>query len=135
LSQVRLIISPFYKPPQAVTLPINYNKLPTTLPPQVEADEVLRRICQDSEGFIGSLDGRRNERLNSYKDWKSNVDRQETEEQRKIAPGYLDTTERILQPTRNQAHSIEEQPGAEPEPKAEDQVNEIDQIFGHVNIN
>lgn len=136
LAQIPLIVSPSLRPPQAVTLPFNFNKLPSTAPPPGVKEESLDEIIESSQGFLQVLDERRERRTKAFADWKQHVDKEEIEEKRKIAPGYLDTDNRILQPLKRQEtgesdsippESTQQQPSSE--------VNQLDKVFGEVSLN
>ncbi|KAK9386988.1 hypothetical protein V1515DRAFT_602547 [Lipomyces mesembrius] len=100
LSQIPLIISPFLKLPQPVALPLNYATLPRGLPPSSTAR------FNEVKAIVASIDEQQRlatEQQNKSKDkvsqWESDVLRQETMQQRRIAPGYLDSDVHILHPT------------------------------------
>ena len=124
LSQVPLIVSPSLRPPQAVTLPYNYHKLPSSMPAEAGNLETLEQIITDSSGFLDALDSKHTERQEAYASWKKQVLQQEIQEKRRIAPGYLDTSDRILQPLRES-----------PTDKKDDATeNELDKAFGRVSL-
>uniref|UniRef100_A0A060T3L7 ARAD1C38302p n=1 Tax=Blastobotrys adeninivorans TaxID=409370 RepID=A0A060T3L7_BLAAD len=133
LSQIPLIVTS--RPPQSVTLPFNFNKLPSSLP-ATEVNETLDRVIQDSSLFVEASERRRKDRIGAYEEWKRNVDRREIEEKRRIAPGYLDSSNKILLPTRNQEPSQHE-PAQDEQDKSnaqQSEISEIDKAFGRVEI-
>ncbi|KAA8917708.1 hypothetical protein TRICI_000147 [Trichomonascus ciferrii] len=135
LTQIPLIVSPSLRPPQAVTLPFNFNKLPSTAPPQNVKEESLDEIIESSEGFLRALDQRRERREKAFADWKEHVDKEEIEEKRRIAPGYLDTNNRILQPLKRQetGESDSQSPDATQQPSSSE-LNQLDKVFGEVSL-
>ncbi|KAK9377781.1 uncharacterized protein V1513DRAFT_435237 [Lipomyces chichibuensis] len=101
LSQIPLIISPFLKLPQPVALPLNYATLPRGLPPSSTAR------FNEVKAVLASVDEqqrRATEQQDKAKDkvsqWESDVLLQETMQQRRIAPGYLDSDVHMLHPTQ-----------------------------------
>lgn len=135
LAQIPLIVSPGLRPPQAVTLPFNFNRLPSSLPPQNVSEATLDQISHESKRFIEHLDKRREERKENYQSWKEKVDKEEIEEKRRIAPGYLDTNYKLLQPSRRQAsidHEINSSENTTNNNSIE--VNELDRVFGDVSL-
>ncbi|KAJ8103930.1 hypothetical protein POJ06DRAFT_9577 [Lipomyces tetrasporus] len=107
LSQIPLIISPFLKIPQPVALPFNYAPLPRGLPPSSAAlfNEV-KAVVASVEEQLRLATEQQNRAKQKVSQWESDVLRQETMEQRRIAPGYLDSDVHILHPTH---------PGVEPD--------------------
>ncbi|KAK9349379.1 hypothetical protein V1522DRAFT_374416 [Lipomyces starkeyi] len=100
LSQIPLIISPFLKLPQPVALPLNYATLPRGLPPSSTSR------FNEVKAVVASVDEQQRlaaEQQSKAKDkvsqWESDVLLQETMQQRRIAPGYLDSDVHILHPT------------------------------------
>ncbi|VVT51435.1 uncharacterized protein SAPINGB_P003095 [Magnusiomyces paraingens] len=129
LSQIPLIISPFLHPPKAVTLPFNFNKLPSALPASAVTSEAVDYISTDSQQFAEFVENQHIQRKQHYEQWINDVVQQDLREKRKIAPGYLDSTNRILQPVK-----VETKSTPEPERATLNQVNEIDKMFGKVEI-
>ncbi|KAK9321220.1 hypothetical protein V1517DRAFT_181717 [Lipomyces orientalis] len=100
LSQIPLIISPFLKIPQPVALPLNYAPLPRGLPPSSAAlfNEVKAVVAsvEEQQRLASEQQNRAKQKVSQ---WESDVLHQETMEQRRIAPGYLDSGVHILHPT------------------------------------
>lgn len=145
LAQIPLIISPFIQPPKAVTLPFNYNKLPSSIPPPASCSPADVENIASNVRHVGEfIERTRTELKDEYQQWRSEVERREVEEKRRIAPGYLDTGNRMLQPVRK-SESVDlsesfaaagatispSHTGPQPQPA---QVNEIDKVFGKVSI-
>lgn len=117
LAQIPLTVSPFISLPTATTLPYTYKPLPSTLPPSSTADSTgverekyivspsghsahpdeiiaschalqahLRRMQEDAEKIL--------------REWEANLKEQELAEKRRVAPGWLDREEKILEPER-----------------------------------
>lgn len=141
LAQIPLIISPFIQPPKAVTLPFNFNKLPPSIPPPpsnctVEDVENISKSAKQVQEFIERT---RTELQDEYKQWRVEVERREVEEKRRIAPGYLDSGNRMLQPAvvrkaepLEQINSTDSTSGNGS--STHTQVNDIDKVFGTVHI-
>lgn len=137
LSQIPLIISPFLHLPKAVTLPFNFNKLPSTLPNSSVTQEAVDYIIKDSEQFSHFVSTQHEQREKQYDQWLEDVIQLDLKEKRKIAPGYLDSGNRILQPmkadlTGSKANVTDE--STLQEQKDEEKFNEIDQVFGRVSL-
>lgn len=131
LSQIPLIISPFLHPPKAVTLPFNFNKLPSALPASAVTVDAVNYIATDSQQFADFVGAQHAQRKQHYDKWMNGVVERDLKEKRKIAPGYLDSTNRILQPTRLESKVEIPSPLSKP---VEQEVNEIDKVFGKVSI-
>ncbi len=130
LAQIPLIVSPFYNPPKAVTLPFNYKPLPPQLPEtNVTKDNLEAWIaeCQHVKNEIESYGTKEKE---AYEEWHNNV-------VRRLAPGYLGGSNTLLTPQRRtQAaanhQSINETLG--PNTKTIKDENDIDRAFSTMNI-
>lgn len=149
LAQIPLIISPFIQPPKAVTLPFNFNKLPPSIPPPASCSVAdVENIGNNARQVEEFIENSRTKLKDEYHQWRTAVERKEVEEKRRIAPGYLDTGNRMLQPVRkaeplesaNSSGSNSTNPlsttsddesstGIPPS-----QVNDIDKVFGKVSI-
>ncbi|MCJ1464862.1 hypothetical protein MMC07_003477 [Pseudocyphellaria aurata] len=117
LAQIPLTVSPFISLPTATTLPYTYKPLPSTLPPSSTADtngvESEKYIVSPSghsahpDEIIASchalqvhLQRMQEDAEKTLRDWEANVKEQELAEKRRVAPGWLDRDEKILQPER-----------------------------------
>ena len=118
LAQVPLTVSPFVSLPTATTLPYTYKTLPSSLPPSstgsVNAEEKTKYIVSSSghaahpDDIIASCKA-----LQSYdqklkddadtelKEWEARIAARDLAEKRRVAPGWLDSESRILEPERN----------------------------------
>ena len=120
LAQVPLTVSPFVSLPTATTLPYTYKPLPSTLPPSSTRDA----NGLESENFVVSASGHAAspedivascQALRSHlrktqeaaeqavDDWEQELRDEELAEKRRVAPGWLDRDEKILEPERKRA--------------------------------
>ncbi|KAL2040535.1 hypothetical protein N7G274_006514 [Stereocaulon virgatum] len=118
LAQIPLTVSPFISLPTATTLPYTYRPLPSTLPPSSTADpttgterenyvvsrsghaaspEEIIASCQALQAHIQKTQEDAEEKV---KEWEQSLKEQELAEKRRVAPGWLDRDEKILQPNR-----------------------------------
>jgi hypothetical protein len=128
------VVSPKLRPPQAVTLPINFDKLPSQVPPSSVSSNTLHQIQTDTEGFVRSMGERHDVRVKAYHDWRDQVNKQEVQEKRRIAPGYLDSGAKILTPQMSGPQVAQDQPGPAAQNNERDQENELDKVFGRVSL-
>ncbi|KAI5924070.1 hypothetical protein F4810DRAFT_665520 [Camillea tinctor] len=115
LAQVPLTVSPFVKLPTAATLPYTYKSMPSTLPPASTgvtgaSDERPRYVVSPSGGHAAHPDDivascralqAHLARLRDESD-RALAARHERElaEKRRVAPGWLDSEKRLLEPQR-----------------------------------
>ncbi|KAJ5223398.1 hypothetical protein N7468_007940 [Penicillium chermesinum] len=119
LAQVPLTVSPFIHLPASVTLPYTYKSVPSTLPPSVTVDptnpDAKARYVVSSSGehvahpdeILSScqtleqhLKRSRADAENAIKAWEESIQQRELAEKRRVAPGWLDRDEKLLQPRR-----------------------------------
>ncbi|KAI2066995.1 hypothetical protein LOZ37_005914 [Ophidiomyces ophidiicola] len=118
LAQIPLTVSPFISLPTATTLPYTYKSVSTTLPPSVLADgsgaEKARYVvssgghaahpdeiiasCQALEDHMKRLKA---EGEAALRKWEASCKARELAEKRRVAPGWLDREEKLLQPTHS----------------------------------
>lgn len=104
------------------------------MPHQIREDDITDALQKLSKK-LEQLEQDHQSSVAAYNSWKETIDQQTREEQRRIAPGYLDTADRILVP-----HRLEEPADTEMEVEpteeetVEEPVNELDKAFGKVNI-
>ncbi|KAL1970938.1 hypothetical protein VTN77DRAFT_2772 [Rasamsonia byssochlamydoides] len=117
LAQVPLTVSPFISLPTAVTLPYTYKSVSSTLPPSVTVDPAnpdakARYVVSSSGGHAAHPDEilASCESLEEHlkktqadaekliKEWEESVKQRELAEKRRVAPGWLDREEKLLQP-------------------------------------
>lgn len=124
LAQIPLTVSPFISLPTAPTLPYTYRPLPSTLPPSSTADpntgverekyvisksghaaspEEIIASCQALQEHIQKA---QEDAENTIKEWERQLKEQELAEKRRVAPGWLDRDEKILEPKRTSAAGI-----------------------------
>ncbi|KAJ5602776.1 hypothetical protein N7537_005732 [Penicillium hordei] len=119
LAQVPLTVSPFINLPTSVTLPYTYKSVPSSLPPSVtidpsspdgkaryvvspsgghaaHPDDVLA-ACHSLEHHLNMARANADQAINS---WKESIKQRELAEKRRLAPGWLDREEKLLQPSR-----------------------------------
>ena len=117
LAQVPLTVSPFISLPTATTLPYTYKPLPSTLPPSSTADpsgveredyvvsasghaaspEDIIKSCQALQDHIRKT---QEDAEKAIQDWEQSLAEQDLAEKRRLAPGWLDRSEKILEPER-----------------------------------
>ncbi|KAK0510665.1 hypothetical protein JMJ35_007097 [Cladonia borealis] len=121
LAQIPLTVSPFISLPTAPTLPYTYRPLPSTLPPSSTADpntgaerekyvisqsghaaspEEIIASCQALQEHIQKVQDDAEETI---REWERQLKEQELAEKRRVAPGWLDRDEKILEPRRTSA--------------------------------
>ncbi len=122
LAQIPLTVSPFISLPSAPTLPYTYKPLPSTLPPSATADgngnerekivvsqsghaaspEDIIASCQALQEHIQKL---HEDAERTIREWEDNLREEDLAEKRRVAPGWLDREEKILQPAKLAAGS------------------------------
>ncbi|KAL8967498.1 MAG: hypothetical protein Q9183_002895 [Haloplaca sp. 2 TL-2023] len=138
LAQIPLTVSPFISLPSAPTLPYTYKPLPSTLPPSATADangieqdkfvvsksghtaspEDIIASCQALQAHIQQL---QEDAERTIREWEADLKEEELAEKRRVAPGWLDRDEKILQPTRNVEHNRDDNQGEGPSANIMDQ--------------
>ncbi|KAG4035755.1 hypothetical protein MFRU_001g05230 [Monilinia fructicola] len=119
LAQVPLTVSPFVSLPTATTLPYTYKTLPSTLPPSSTAasatsndgkpkyvvsssghaahpDDIIAS-CKALQAYIQKAQDDADREL---KAWEDAIAARELAEKRRVAPGWLDSDARILEPEK-----------------------------------
>ncbi|KAJ5664867.1 uncharacterized protein N7477_007315 [Penicillium maclennaniae] len=119
LAQVPLTVSPFINLPTSVTLPYTYKSVPSTLPPSVTVDpsnpdakaryvvsssgehaahpDEILAACQSLEQHLKKT---RSDAEEAIKAWEESIRQRDLAEKRRVAPGWLDSEEKLLQPKR-----------------------------------
>lgn len=116
LAQVPLTVSPFISVPAAVNLPHNFRSVPTSLPPSIITDNVqgsvkyiqsasghaahpddIIKTCNALQDHItkGAEDAKK-----LIQEWEQDIKARDLAEKRRVAPGWLDREEKILEPTK-----------------------------------
>ena len=150
-----------------MTLPYTYKSGLSTLPPSVTVDpnnpdaktryvvsssgehaahpEEILASCQSLEEHLRKT---RSDAENAIRDWKESIRERELAEKRRIAPGWLDREEKLLQPNRTsmspvgheQNHqSLLDSSSADQEAKLpsmtpRDEGEELDRAFGGLDV-
>ncbi|KAI4126292.1 MAG: hypothetical protein LQ338_003828 [Usnochroma carphineum] len=170
LAQIPLTVSPFISLPSAPTLPYTYKPLPSTLPPSATADsngnerekfvvsksghaaspDDIIASCQTLQAHIQKM---QEDAERMIREWETKLKEEELAEKRRVAPGWLDRDEKILQPTRTanpngepsavteylQSSNLmdqqaEEQKNAMQQPVASQEGEELDRAFGGMSL-
>lgn len=156
LAQVPLTISPFVQIPAAVTLPYTFRTVPTSLPPSVlddRADGDKPKYVKSSSGhtahpedIINSCKALQDHIAKSAADaqkriqeWENQIRERDLAEKRRVAPGWLDREERLLQPTVSSKDQdlLGEQPNATinaPAMSPSREGEELDRAFGSLSM-
>ena len=123
LAQVPLTVSPNLSLPAATTLPYTYKTLPSTLPPSVidapnpaaqpnpskdnKPQYVIsasghtahpNAIIKSCEALQAHIQKTEREATELVRKWERDIKERELAEKRRVAPGWLDSDERILVP-------------------------------------
>ncbi|KAB8076496.1 hypothetical protein BDV29DRAFT_86504 [Aspergillus leporis] len=168
LAQVPLTVSPFINLPSSVTLPYTYRSLPSTLPASVTVDpsnpdskpryivsasgehaaapEEILASCNSLEELLNK---NRSNAEKAIKDWEDFIVQRELAEKRRVAPGWLDREEKLLQPSRSMLspghsgqpeQSLLDSSAADtdasklPSMKPHDEGEELDRAFGGLDV-
>lgn len=102
--------------PTAVTLPYSFRQVPTSLPPSITEDpssDKAKYITSSSghtahpDDIIASSNALQQHLTKSLddakkvlEDWEKSIQERELAEKRRVAPGWLDRNEKILEPTK-----------------------------------
>jgi hypothetical protein len=112
-----LAVSPFISLPTAVTLPYTYKSIPSSLPPSVTVDsngsEKPKYVFSSSghaahpddiitscKGLQEHIQRRKDDALRIIREWEMGIKEKELAEKRRVAPGWLDREEKMLEPTK-----------------------------------
>ncbi|KAI9863662.1 MAG: hypothetical protein M1813_003685 [Trichoglossum hirsutum] len=124
LAQIPLTVSPFISLPTATTLPYTWKPLPSTLPPSstgvtangsssgekpqyvvssagyaAHPDEIIAS-CRALQAHLQKL---QEDAETTVRKWEGGIRERELAEKRRVAPGWLDREERILEPERKES--------------------------------
>lgn len=117
LAQIPLTVSPFISLPTATTLPYTYKPLPSTLPPsstgEVNENQKLKYVVSQSghtahpdeiiascQALQSHLQKMQEDAQVDLKRWHDQIKERELAEKRRVAPGWLDREEKILEPEK-----------------------------------
>jgi hypothetical protein len=125
LAQIPLTVSPFISLPTATTLPYTYKTLPSTLPPSstgstaTATDEKAKYVvsasghaahpddiiasCKALQEYLRKVQDDADRVLNA---WEESIKARELAEKRRVAPGWLDSDARLLEPQRKDDHKV-----------------------------
>lgn len=163
LAQVALTVSPFISLPSTTTLPYTYKTLPSGLPPSSTADQSGSRDASKPAYIVSPASGQaahpkdieascqklrahldkvRSDSQTTFDTWQQSLKDRELAEKRRVAPGWLDRDEKILQPARSAAQST---PPADavtaslpapiaPAPTSTAEGDELDRAFGKLDV-
>ncbi|KAK1825880.1 hypothetical protein QBC39DRAFT_294135 [Podospora conica] len=128
LQQVPLTVNPFVNLPSATTLPYTYMPMPSTLPPSTTGvgtgdprpryvvsatghaahpDDILAS-CRALQAHIAKLQAEADADLRGFEERRL---ARELAEKRRVAPGWLDSEARLLEPERKTATPAEHEHG------------------------
>lgn len=114
LAQIPLTVSPFISLPTATTLPYTYKTLPSTLPPSSTGDSDKAKYVVSASGYAAHpdeiiasckalqahLQKLQDDAEKTLKEWEDGIKERELAEKRRLAPGWLDREEKILEPEK-----------------------------------
>ncbi|KAH8152571.1 uncharacterized protein LAJ45_03412 [Morchella importuna] len=145
LQQLPLSVSPFIHLPTAVTLPYTFQTLPSTLPPASPSPPSIvspsgamtttpQAVIQGCQGLVAHLQTQREKAAAEVAEWEKAIAERELNEKRRVAPGYLDTGMRMLEPLRRGGEQQQQQ-GGEGQRGPEGQGGEeLDRVFGRMGV-
>ncbi|MCJ1294624.1 hypothetical protein MMC34_006182 [Xylographa carneopallida] len=137
LAQVPLTVSPFISLPTATTLPYTYKSLPSTLPPSstgkdngidkpkyvvsasghaAHPDEIIAS-CIALQAHLVKI---QEDAARTIREWEDGIKERELAEKRRLAPGWLDREEKILEPAKKRNNVAASGGRAIPEPNIMD---------------
>ncbi|KAJ5113949.1 hypothetical protein N7456_002483 [Penicillium angulare] len=167
LAQVPLTVSPFINLPTSVTLPYTYKSVTTTLPPSVTVDpsnpdlkaryvfsssgehaahpDEILAACQSLEQHLKKT---KSDAENAIKSWEESIQQRDLAEKRRVAPGWLDREEKLLQPshaaggssskgnieTLLDSSSADQGSSSMPSMVPRDEGEELDRAFGGLGV-
>ncbi|KAK5058514.1 hypothetical protein LTR84_010777 [Exophiala bonariae] len=116
LAQIPLTVSPFLSLPSAVTLPYSFRSVPTSLPPSVISENGTDKpkyitsssghtahpddIVASCKALQDHLRKTKETAEKAISDWEQDIKDRDLAEKRRVAPGWLDRSEKILEPTK-----------------------------------
>ncbi|KAJ9604832.1 hypothetical protein H2200_010947 [Cladophialophora chaetospira] len=115
-TQVPLTVSPFLSLPTAVTLPYTFRSVPTSLPPSIVSENGQEKpkyvtsssghsahpddIVNSCKALQEHLKKNTEDAAKAIKEWEQDIKERDLAEKRRVAPGWLDRDEKILEPTK-----------------------------------
>jgi len=159
LAQVPLTVSPFLSLPTAVTLPYSFRSVPTSLPPSIISDDGSGKpkyvisssghsahptdIISSCNALQEHLQKSRDAAEKAVRDWEQEIRDRDLAEKRRVAPGWLDRKEKILEPTKaapkagNHQSLLDGQPAnviSAPAMSPSREGEELDRAFGGLGV-
>ncbi|KAI9889206.1 MAG: hypothetical protein M1814_005722 [Vezdaea aestivalis] len=160
LAQIPLTVSPFVSLPTSTSLPYTYKTLPSTLPPSSTSTGAMSEkpqyvvsasghaahpddIIESCRALQRHLQKLQEDADRTLKDWQESIKSQELAEKRRIAPGWLDRDERILEPKKRSSiegakaplsHAGAPSNGQISHPMHNQEGQDIDRAFGGLQI-
>lgn len=157
LAQIPLTVSPFLSMPTAVTLPYSFRQVPTSLPPSIldAANGDKPKYITSSSGHTAHPDDviasckalqdhltkSREEGKKAVAEWEQSIRDRELAEKRRVAPGWLDREEKILEPTKAGSNAQkqgllddEASHGVTPAMSPNREGEELDRAFGNLGM-
>lgn len=152
LAQVPLTVSPFISIPTAVTLPYTFRSVPTSLPPSIVTESEKPQYVKSASGHAAHPDDIVNssktlqehisrtaaDAREQIRKWEESIRERELAEKRRVAPGWLDRDEKILQPTvvNNKQDLLGESTSdiSAPAMLPNREGEELDRMFGGMNM-
>lgn len=160
LEQVPLTVSPFVSLPTATTLSYNYKTMPSTIPPSslgipaasddpsaqpkpkyivsssghaAHPDDITAS-CRALQAHVSKM---QEDAERELREFEERIKERELAEKRKVAPGWLDSEARILEPERPaEQHTLMDKESDEQKaavgavPATADEGEELDRAFG-----
>ncbi|KAK7432442.1 hypothetical protein QQZ08_001007 [Neonectria magnoliae] len=166
LEQVPLTVSPFVSLPAATTLSYNYKTMPSALPPSslgiavasddpagqpkpkyvvsgsghaAHPDDIIAS-CRALQAHISKM---QEDAERELRELEERIRARDLAEKRRVAPGWLDSESRLLEPERNtpaQTQGVGNVPKGQPVPQEkteappDDQGAELDRAFGGMGL-
>jgi len=150
LAQLVLVKSPYLQLPHSVSLPYNYTPLPSSVDTIVRVQQkgtANRKPATDFSQVVASveLSAKKTTALQSeheayvekVKLWEEQIREREVREKRRIAPGYLDTDQRLLVPSRVETPRMESpvtRTDATEESNTNSSTGDLGRAFGHMGL-
>ena len=155
-------MSPFLSLPTAVTLPYSFRSVPSSLPPSIidqnttgggkpqyvtsasghsAHPEDIIKSCKTLQDHLKQT-SQAAER--AIRDWEQDIKERDLAEKRRVAPGWLDRSEKILEPTRPSTKPLSSQDLLDGQPPApisapamspSREGEELDRAFGGMTLN
>lgn len=157
-----LTVSPFISLPSAVTLPYTFRSAPTSLPSslvdEIDGQEKPRYVISSSghaahpDDIIASCKALQRHTkatqesgVKAIREWEDAIKERELAEKRRVAPGWLDRDQKLLEPTKaadvkNQSNLLDRQSSSDgaalslPAISPSREGEELDRAFGGLNV-